>query len=719
MPRFNIAVIIKFLTKTIGLALLLVGLISLVAPATVDAASTNVPTKYKSVSADGSANPLDNEFYCEFRSSAHVYCWRSASTDLNSTDGTEGEKSYWFDPDLSKSAGHDVFRPDDGAKTAEYGWMHFPNSASGDYSLAVVSTLPIASSKTIQASDGVADNDVDTNNFKTDPDSTKICSLEMFKKGDKAVSCDVGDDPIRSVTSVTYKSGFSSFREVKKCDKGGLGFVLCPIQNMMVDVVSQLNEWMADLLSVNTLGFQNDTLKTASQNILNITNSIYALLFLVIIFANGLSIGLDSYALKKLVPRLVAAIILSQFAFFITGAFIELGNVLGRSVSQFFTSLIPATTERAGAAGGISVAILGIGAVLLVISMLVIIIIALLVVLAVLAIRWAALYALILLAPLAFAAHVLPNTDKLWKAWWTNLVKLVLMFPIIMAITSGAAFLSAVMISKDSPAVIQVVGALLPFIGFLLIPKAFKWSGSLMAATGGKIAEYGTKKAKSSAREGTQAKLTNKIGDKALSGASKVPVFGGALSNSRLATAAQKNIGQRQKRIESKEGLDSVDGKRLEKMAMQGHKGAKAEVGKKYTEELEKQESRAAKGLDVDATKLVKLRKVLGTSEGGAERDARTATESARLSAAANRYMATNPGQPAPEISYVTGKAADGRTPSTEQKQHYFEPAGGGGRAITPVGAPPASGRAPAPLAPTAGGGVAVAGAAPNHDDLP
>lgn len=691
MPRFSKHAIIRLLSQTfLSLVFLATLLVVSAQPASAEGLTgPNSPSKWDNINKDGGVGS-GTELNCKFDDSATVFC------ENNETATNHNATKYYFDPVRSAAAGHDVFTPsnygpdqgsDNDNKAGEpdkWGVVHFPESATGNYGL-----LYISKSAT-EWEGGTKENDVDTANISSEPDDADVCNIEKFR-GDqeKSVTCTTGwTDPPESVTA-TYKT--TEPQLVKKCDKGGLGFVLCPIQEMMIDVVSQLNEWLANLLDINTEGFQNETLKEASQNILNLTNAIYAIIFLVIIFANGLSIGIDSYALKKMVPRLVAAIILSQFAFFITGAFIEIGNILGRGITAFFASIVPETANRAGAGGALALGVLTAGAVLVAISMLVIVIIALLVVLAVLAIRWAILYALILVAPLAFAAHVLPNTDKLWKLWWTNLVKLVMMFPIIMAITSGAAFLGAIMVNSDSPGAIQVVGALLPFIGFLLIPKAFKWSGNIMAATGGKVAEYGTKRAKSSAKEGAQAKLTNKGIETGL----KIPVLGKAVGNSKtLGTAIHKNMGQREKRIDSKQGLDSVSGSRLEKMAAAGHKGAKDEIQKKYSEELDKQETRARQGLSVDATKLVKLRTVLGGSEGSVEQTNRANLEASRLGNAAQQYVNDAPPGAAPrempEIRYnKPGEKAPANAPAgtPDPQRNYF----GGTPIVQPAtpGTPP------------------------------
>jgi hypothetical protein len=700
MPRLNKSAIIRLMSRA-GLVAIFAMAFFVISAGPALAANPNTPTKYDNVTADGSVNPTDIEFFCEFRSSAEVFCWRNAIAN-ESNDLKEGEKSYWFDPQLSANAEHDVFRPDDGATTDAYGWLHFPNSASGDYSTVVVSTLPIAESKTITADQGVSDNDVGgQDNHDKAPEDSGICNIEMFAKGDKAISCDVGDDPIRSVSNITYKSGFDSYVEVKKCDKGGLGFVLCPIQEALIDVVKQLNEWLIELLDINTNSLNNQDLRDASQSLLNIANAFYAIIFLIIIFANGLSIGLDSYALKKMVPRLVAAIILSQFAFFITGAFIELGNVLGATISAFFLQL--SSAAAAGTAGGAAAAatltataVAGALVVFVAITMIIIIIISILIVLAVLAIRLAGLYVLVLVAPLAFAAKVLPNTEKLFKTWSTNLVKLVMMYPIIMAITSGSAFIGTVMTSSSNAATIQIIGALVPFIGFLMVPKAFKWSGGLMAATGGKLASWGAKQGKSAAKDkwSKEGGLKDQI-DKRSGG--RIPTSLGPIS-SLGKKEALKRTGRAQARIKNEEeswtkGLNDGQLGDIARGNSKLAEPAKKVLKKKLSEEVDKQESRAAKGLLPDYKAINEKAAQLGyipmpAADANGDRDYGSTVAAAPLVDASGAD--TDYGKVVRKINDARAAHAAGPGPTP--------PAGGPG---TPPAPPAGPGRPPAGPGPT------------------
>ena len=69
----------------------------------------------------------------------------------------------------------------------------------------------------------------------------------------------------------------------------------------------------------------------AYQNVLNFANSLFIIVFLVIIFANLIRdfTFLDNYNVKSTLPRFIAAVILAQFGYFIVAIAIDFGNILG------------------------------------------------------------------------------------------------------------------------------------------------------------------------------------------------------------------------------------------------------------------------------------------------------------------------------------------------------------------------------------------------------
>ncbi len=712
------------------------------------------PNQYKSVSTlDGGFNPITDptsafkdDLVCDIINSSKVHCELHSARFVNCGNSTScNKKDYYYNPVKSAQIGKDVFEAEnsdgtsDSVKNKEWGYVVFPlgktanssNDSSGDYSYIILTQDWRKYSPGEALYDTIAGDD---DNIKKAGESG-ICSVVVNKDG--PVECTIGGQnkggtataigkKVSASSQNGYKSGLKGFKENKggdDCGGGGLDFILCPVKNLLQSTADTLSSWLMSILDVNTSGFQNADFMAANQRLLNLANAFYVLIFLIIIFANSFSIGLDSYALKKMVPRLVAAIILSQFAYLIAGAIVEVGNILGAGVQGFFSALGASGAD--GGAAQLTTALASVGAIFLVISMIVIAIVALIVVLGILALRMAMLYVLVLVAPLAFAAKVLPNTEKLFKTWWTNLIKLVMMYPIIVAIVYGSAAIGSIMKSDGNGTIIQIVGALLPFIGFLMVPKAFKWSGGLMAATGGKLGDWAAGKTKGAVKDSwsKEGGYKDRI-DKATGG--RAPTKLGPITDFSRQERL-KRTGLAESRIKKeKEGWASGlsdDALMIEARTGKGKTQtvAKDMLKKKYSEELEKQEGRAAKGLPVDATKLIQLRSALGESETAPEREQRRVLEATTLGRGVDSYLAGKPaGTAAPTITYKQNpkEAASevhyfGTAPGATPSPAVTTAAGPGGtRTVTGRLAPPA--HAPRPSAHP----VAVA-TAPVHDAVP
>jgi len=115
-------------------------------------------------------------------------------------------------------------------------------------------------------------------------------------------------------------------------------------------------------------------------------------------------------------------------------------------------------------------------------------------------IRYFILYVLIILSPLAFACWVLPGTEKFFKMWWKNFIKLNAMFVTIMALLSGSLVISSIISKLPGAANGALIAAVIPIIALLLVPKTLKWTtqGMNSIATGalGAVTGAGSKAAK-------------------------------------------------------------------------------------------------------------------------------------------------------------------------------------------------------------------------------
>lgn len=169
----------------------------------------------------------------------------------------------------------------------------------------------------------------------------------------------------------------------------------------------------------------------------------------------------NAYTAKKIIPRLLIAMVLIQLSWFIFTGLIQITNgiaygIEGLILQPFKTSdglptLGDAITKLlggngwagfgslvAGGAAGTAVVIMNLGAILPIAGMA---LVSLLVGFFVLILRQMVLVGLLVVVPLALVAWILPGTERWWKLWWENFSKLLIMYPMILGmVAAGRAF---------------------------------------------------------------------------------------------------------------------------------------------------------------------------------------------------------------------------------------------------------------------------------------
>ena len=294
-------------------------------------------------------------------------------------------------------------------------------------------------------------------------------------------------------------SGSNGLSDISACESepssSALGWILCPIITAATTTINLVvQEVIIPQLEIKplTLGQGDDKNQYAIWNNFRLLANVFFLLaFMVIVFANTLQFNIETYAIKKMLPRLVAAVILVQFSYVISSIIIDIGNVLGNGIQAMVHVTAAANLQGTGKSGSIELlggvigAAFAVGvAAIIGIPTLVTIAIAGVIgaigVLVTLIVRQLIIIILVVASPIAFALWVLPNTERMFKLWLDNFIKLVLMFPIIVLILSLASVAAAATQSSGNTFQ-KLLGALFPIIAFFMIPMTFKMAGSAMS----------------------------------------------------------------------------------------------------------------------------------------------------------------------------------------------------------------------------------------------
>jgi len=268
------------------------------------------------------------------------------------------------------------------------------------------------------------------------------------------------------------------------------------VQNQL-DVCTGTSSTTGNTCSNNIL---TDKVKQAWRIFRVIATSILVIILLVMVISQAIGSGpFDAYTLRKVLPRLVAIAIFMQISWYVFKFVIDVSNDVGVGIAQLMYFpfggagkmsldnliggvgvLAPGFTITAlftgivvgYIAGGLTI----FGVIFLGASAVISLIIGLLVLL----FRQILIILLMIFVPIALVAWILPGTQRYWKLWQDNFMKILFMFPLITAMIAGGRIFAFVGATKG---VLGLFVVLLGFFGPLwFLPKTFKWGGQAFGA---------------------------------------------------------------------------------------------------------------------------------------------------------------------------------------------------------------------------------------------
>ena len=296
---------------------------------------------------------------------------------------------------------------------------------------------------------------------------------------------------------------------------GAPGWILCPALGALTDLLQSSYTGLVDQLSLPASALFDDThgLRSTWSTFRNISNILFIILFLVVIISQLTGFGIDNYGIKRILPRIVVVAILINLSYIICQIAVDVSNILGSSLKDLFIGMansIPLDTSGINQSEAISFTIGGVasdvaGITLLLplatiisgVAMIVGLIICLFV--AISGVWTAMLYTVartigivicVALSPVAFAAFLLPNTEKLFKKWLDLMKNLLMIYPIC-SMLLGVGFLIGKILAPAAYATTGVASfinsmavMLAPVVCFFAIPKVLKGSLASMGVMG-------------------------------------------------------------------------------------------------------------------------------------------------------------------------------------------------------------------------------------------
>lgn len=291
--------------------------------------------------------------------------------------------------------------------------------------------------------------------------------------------------------------------EKTSCGVVGIGWIVCNTSRFLAGAMDKIYGWISNFLVIKPLTTDtNSGLHQAWDIAKNIANAAFIVAFLIIVYSQITSVGISNYEIKKMIPRLIIAAILVNASYYICTIAIDVSNIMGDSVQKALMEIrgsLPAP-EAQTTWGGLTSAILSgaavtgtaylasaeiIALVPLLVPVLIGGILSVLIALMVLAARQAIVTVLVVLAPIAFVAYLLPNTEKQFERWRGLFVNMLMIFPLFSLLFGGSQLASYLIIQNTDQISVVILAMAVQVAPLAITPFLMKVSHGLLTQIGG------------------------------------------------------------------------------------------------------------------------------------------------------------------------------------------------------------------------------------------
>lgn len=341
--------------------------------------------------------------------------------------------------------------------------------------------------------------------------NSAYCERQYKEKPNEINTCKQGQSA--EIKTPSEGDGGGEEEEKNSCGIDGMGWLICPLMTFMGGIADASYSVISQFLNIRPAIFDEGSdavgAKQAWSFFRDIANVIFVLLFLWVIFSQVSSIGISNYGIKKVLPKLIVGAVLVNLSFYICQLAVDLSNILGFTLKEALegaVSGVGGSSSNSAIVSGLGTAVAGIlvltGTVLFAalavsIPTLLSLMLVLLVVLVILIVRQAAIVLLISIAPLAFAAWLLPNTESLFKKWVSMFRGLLMVFPIISLLYGAGKLAGAILMTtatsdpNDTAITMQFAGLAASILPLGATPFVLQSSLNSLGNIGAKIGRMG------------------------------------------------------------------------------------------------------------------------------------------------------------------------------------------------------------------------------------
>ena len=297
---------------------------------------------------------------------------------------------------------------------------------------------------------------------------------------------------------------------------GGVGWLICPGTGFLANVIDGAYDILENLIRIKPIPTDEQSpIHVVWEYLRNITNVVFIIFLLVVIYSQLTGFGLNNYGIKRVLPRIVIAAILVNLSYIVCIFAVDLSNVIGGGIRSALSNIQQAALTSGAVSdvaanasvAGIVATILGIGTVgtvtaltfaggftgLLWLLIPIVLSGAIAVISAVItmAARQALIFLLVMISPLAFVAYLLPNTEKWFKRWYNLFFSMLVFYPMFALLYGGSRLAGLVIITSATNWLGVVLGIAVQVLPLFMSIPLMRMSHTMLGAIDGFVHRAG------------------------------------------------------------------------------------------------------------------------------------------------------------------------------------------------------------------------------------
>ena len=299
-------------------------------------------------------------------------------------------------------------------------------------------------------------------------------------------------------------------QEICEDQIGALGWFICPGVGVLSKAVDAIYSQIETLLAVEPISMDSgSTIFYIWQIMRDITNILFVVVLLIVIYSQLTGVGITNYGIKKVLPKLIIAAVLVNLSFILCALAVDASNILGASLRGLFDSIQTQVINNGSISADIasiswedlSAAVIGgglvagfaisVGSLLFpIIGAVFCAIISVLVGLITLGLRQSLISVLVMISPVAFICYLLPNTDKWFNKWKDIFISMLIFYPMFSLLFGASRLAGWALITtslQNDSAFGVVLGLLVQVLPLILSISLMKMSGTILGKASGAL----------------------------------------------------------------------------------------------------------------------------------------------------------------------------------------------------------------------------------------